>query len=311
MIDKKFNLFQPKTLALLGLTLIGLAFVLLPSSRPVGANITVTATTSGNVTFSVTDSSISFGTLNLATWTDTATIGGEVRKVWDSENDAATAPDSAAFNEDTTNVNASYYLTVTGQTVAGKDSTNWMYFKNATNTFDPDGSGTTFGAHGSYWLPTISGTLGTTTTGYTAPAGETISLTVSISVTFLASSDGNNWQESTITLYVIKTASNKIYIDDDQNFTDTTEGGVISEVGPITTQYGQATLFGNPWILMDDPTALVSGNTITFRFGWQKNYDGVTGNQTMEFYVLLAIPANAPSTSWSWTITINGVQYTG
>ncbi len=295
----------------LGLMLIVFSVMFLPSTQPASANINVTATTSGNVTFSVTDGSIAFGSLNLATWTDTASIGGETRKVWDSENDIGGTPDSAVFNESTTNVNASWYLTVSGQTVAGKDSTNWLYFKNKTNTFDPDGSNTAFGAYGSYWLPTITGTLGTSTAGYTAPTGETISLTVAISVTFLGSTDGNDWKEGSVTLYIIKTTTNKIYIDDDQDFADTTEGGFISEVGPLTTQYAQATIFGNPWILIDDPASLSASSTITFRFGWQKNYDGIAGNQPMEFYALLAIPLNAPATSWTWTITINGVQYLG
>ncbi len=307
------NIFNRNhVLYLTGLALIIISIAFLPTSTvPASGNINVTASTTGNVTFTVTDSSITFGNLDLATWPDTATIGGETRKIWDSETNASTSPDSAAFNEGNTNVNASWYLTVVGQTVAGKDSTSWLYLKDTTNTFDPDGSTTTFGSYGTYWLPSFSGTLGTSTTGFTAPSGKTIDFTASISVTMLASSDGNNWDELSTTLYVIVTTDDLVYIDDDMNFSDTTEGGVLSEVGPLSAQYAQATLFGNPWILMDNITALTSGNTITFRFGWQKNYDGLAGNQSMEFYVLLAIPVNAPATTWTWTITINGVQYNG
>ncbi len=283
--------------------------LMMPTAKPsMAADISVTGTVQGAVSFNVSDSSIAFGTLNLATQSDSATIGGETRKVWDSENDATTSPDKATFDESTTNVNASYYLTVTGETVSSLDSTNWLYFKKVGNTFDPDGSGTTFGAYGTYWLPSFSGTLGSATS-YTPPSGETAESAVAINLTILGSNDGTNWQEISITIHVLHTTSGKIYLDDDTNFSDTTEGGYISEVGPLTAQYDEANLFGNPFILMEDPTTLSSGNTVTFRFGWFVQYDGTPSNYNMEFYTLLAIPTYTLSRTWTWQITINGVQH--
>ncbi len=279
------------------------------ADKGLAADVSITGTLESYSTFTVTDSAIAFGTnLELSSPVDTATISSETRVIFDSENDATTASDSASFHESTTNDNASFYLTVSGTThsYSGTSSTSWIYFKDSSNTHDPDGSATNYGSYGSYWPVSISGTLADASS-ITPPSGKTSDIGVNVSMTFLGSNDSSSdlWAAITSTITILVTTDDYVYIDDDYNFTDTTEGGVISEVGPLTAQYDNASIFGNRFVLINDPSALSATDTITFRFGWYVAYDGTPDDDAMTFYVLIAPPQYAPAIALTWDVTIN------
>ncbi len=86
-------------------------------------------------------------------------------------------------------------------------------------------------------------------------------------MTFLGTntSDGSDWASITSTFTLLVNTDDTFYLDDDKNFTDSTEGGVMSEIGPLTAQYDNASIYGNRFVLLQDPTTLSASSAVSLK----------------------------------------------
>jgi hypothetical protein len=151
---------------------------------------TTTATVDTYVDLAITDNVISFGSLNPVTAQRLA-VGSSIYYIFESQSDISPA-DKIEFNENTTNVNAYYYITVSGTSYQGVDPTNWLYFKDAS-----------LASTASFVAKIINGTLTAGgVPGLTFPTGETEVGSYSYSLVYYSSTDGNTWTRNTQTVVV-------------------------------------------------------------------------------------------------------------
>ena len=309
------NIRKTTIYAVMGVALIGilLVMVLRPSSGVTGT-ATSSGTVSGTVDLSITDSSVSLTGLDFST-ADTATLSSQTRYIFDSESDGGATNDKIEFNEGTTNVKVYYYISVSSFSVPTNNPYSgdytWILFKETTNTADPNnwnGVATALGAYGAYVYANYSTTVVSGAGSITPPSGVTASFSGTITVEFLGSvSDGDNWVESSFTLYLIVSDTGSLYVDDDADMSETTETG--QSVSTLTATGDQISILGNPFVLTSAiPTA--AGNSVTFNFGWysDETANGQTGGTTMNFYTALALRQGIAGT-YSASITITGTQY--
>ncbi len=293
--------------------LLGLVFSISfgPSQTlAITSDTTVSADLTGTVSISVTDSNISLTNLDFGQ-TETATISGETRYIFESENDGVTSADSISFNEDTTNAKAYYYLNVTSFTAPSgviPDPKTWVLFKDTTNTMNSTewNVGTTWGSYGTYVFFEYNVTLTSGGATITPPSGVTEEVSGSVTVTYMSSSDGNKWAVNSFILYVLKGTDGVLYFDDDSNMSETTETGYA--IQSASNQGDQVNILGNPFVIASAIPTSTDG-TLELYFGWftDESTNTVVGGTTMSFYAMLAIPFG-PYGTYSFTVTITGLQ---
>jgi hypothetical protein len=288
---KRLKIRQVKAVLLMAfltlLLLSSLAQLAIAQQTSTSGDTTTTLTVDTYVDLYISDSAISFGTKNPVTAQRIA-IGTDTYYIFDSQNDASAPNDEIEFNENTTNVNAFYYITVTGASYAGVDPTDWLYYKDASLAATAD-----------FVAKLINGTLTAGGAGtLTYPTGEAEVGSYSYSLVYYSSTDGDTWTRNTQTVYVALSNASRLYVDTD---TDLTAGASV-----LTAKGDQATVRSNPFALVTAfPTA--TGQVATLRFGWYVAWDNTQANAIKDFYVLIEQPAQAPGNhQWSWTITING-----
>jgi len=281
-----------------------LAFTLPVSAEQTNdtAGGTQTATPDTFVEVVAGDTSIGFGTLNISDQTNTRTVSGVTYAIFESINDAASPLDGIAFDEGATNSNAYYYITYTGETYpasGGLDNTNWIFFKDQSNSDNV------------FVASRIEGTLTSGGGGVTLPAGVTEVGSFSAEfVEYTATGGDTDWTRTTATIYVALGDNGNLYVDDDANL-DPDEVGDSTAVEMMTAKGDQAAnaFGGNPFTLTSTfPTQ--ANDTVMLDFGWYVAWDSTQGNADKQLYTLVDLPKHAAANhAWTWNATINAAYH--
>lgn len=294
--------------------LVGIIWIGLLAS-PTGvsaATSTGSLTLSGTVSLSVTDSTIAFTSVTF-TGADTTTVSSTTRYLYDSVNDGSDA--AVTFDESTTNTLAYYYLNTTAFSAPGSttvDNFNYAFYREAGDTYDTNSWNgiSSGGAYGAYMSQNMSLTTASTTGSITKPdAAGTVVGDGSATIGVYISSDGNDWEYTTITLYYYSDGTT-LYFDDDADMSsaDSPETGVA--VQSVTTTGDQITILGNPFVIT---SAIPASTSTAFQlyFGWftDETANSVVSGTTMSFNMLFSLEFFGGNTgTYSVTTTITGAE---
>ncbi|MCY3414056.1 MAG: hypothetical protein INQ03_20600 [Candidatus Heimdallarchaeota archaeon] len=290
-------------LAIAAVGFVGFSLLYTPTQAITSGGTATGTLDASDVGLVVSDSSISMTGLSFDS-ADVATIGGETRYLFESENEAS--GDKITFHENATNVKAYYYIDTTGFSApsgaATSNNFNWALYKVVGNTYDVTNFNgiSTGGAYGAYMSENITGST-VSPSSITAPTGVTPTGEGTLTFTVLISSDGNLWQEQSVTIYYVCDAT-AFYIDDDSDLS-------AGDYQSANNTGDEISILGNTFVLT---TAAPTSNSqsFTFMMGWYQDetQNVVVGGTTMEFYMMLAIPFG-PAGDYVATITITGAAY--
>lgn len=283
---------------------------LLPSSAISGTG-SASGTITGTVDINISDNTISMTGLSFSAGGDTATINSQTRYLFESENDGGASNDGITFDEGTTNVAVYYYVNTTAFSAPSGVTASlwdWTWYKKAGSTYNPQSwNGVSVGgAYGAYMVQNITATTAASVSGtVTPPSGVTATGEGSTTVTILVSSDGNSWQETTISLYFV-TDGTTLYFDDDSNMNEGSETGVA--VFSVSATGDQVNILGNSFVLTSSiPSGTSSQFSLYFGFYSDETANSTPNGTSFSYYILLALPFGKPGT-YSATMTITGSQ---